>query len=310
VLGAAARQLDADGLRGPDAAALLEDVAQGERSLAVIKTLLAKRVDETGSFRSSGHQSAADWLAAKTGSTFTAAQNTLAIGASLDELPEVAEAYRGSELSTDQAKIVVDTARRVPSAAAEMVAAATKPGTVKALRAKATRIKCAAEPDDLAWAARLHKNRYHRRWTADDGAACGDYRLAPEAGARLWAALDAKEEEIFHAARMRDPEDRESRLAYAADALVALTDCAPVKVAPLQVIIDGDQAELRGIGPIPLATAVALMSRGGSGAAARKSRRRVSRPGSKTRPSVSEGAGARRSGGARAPHPVPRSGSP
>jgi len=426
VLGVAARELDADGLRGPDAAALLEHVVQGERSLAAIKTLLAKRVDETGAFRSSGHRSAADWLAATTGSTFTAAANTLAIGASLDTLPEVAEALRGGELSEAQATIVVDTARRVPDAAGEMVAAAKRPGTLKGLREKATRIKCAAEPDDAAWAARLHKNRYHRRWTGDDGAGCGEYRLAPDAAARLWAALDAKEEQIFQAARRRDPEHRESRLAYAADALVALVDGTPTKPTRLQVIIDGDQATLRGVGPIPKVTAAgltaasrvhevrrdgahldgidstsrhipadlkrwldsryptcgvegcdrdqhleddhviplseggttcrdnlwrlcpwhhdkktyekwrvtgtthawnleppdppgqdptvtiteAVLGGGGAGAAARKSRRRASRPGSKTRPSVSEGAGARRSGGARAPHPLPRSGSP
>jgi len=258
VLERAARELDADGLRGPEAAELFEDVARARRACGVLESLLAARVDVTGSFRSSGHQSAADWVAAKTGSTFTAAQNTLAIGASLDDLPEIAEAYRSGELSEAQAKIVVDTARRVPDAAGEMVAAAKRPGTLKGLRDKATRIKCAAEPDDLAWATRLHKNRYHRRWTADDGAGCGEYRLAPEAAARLWAALDAKEEAIFQAARTRAPEARESRLAYAADALVALTDGVPTKVARLQVIIDGDQATLRGVGPIPMVTAATL----------------------------------------------------
>ncbi len=268
-LAVVARELDADGLRGPAAASMFEVAVDGERALAAIKALLARRVDESGAYRSAGCQSAIAWLAQKSGSTFTAAESTLAIGKSLDEMPEVADAVRGGELSTDQAKVVVDVARKVPDAAVEMIRYA-KRHTVKGLREKAARVKCAAETDPDAWAKRLRKSRFHRRWTAADGAGCGEYRLEPDAAAKVWAVLDGLEEDIFADARRRDPKDREPRQAYAADALVALADGrVPKRVAPLQVIVDGDTAELRGVGPIPMVTAAALTA----GVAVREVRR-------------------------------------
>jgi hypothetical protein len=254
----AAKDLDADGVRGPDAAALFAEVVAGERAIDALKALLAARVDDTGVYRSAGCQSAVAWVAQQSGSTFASAKRTLAVGSALDDMPEVSTAFRGGELSLDQAAVVVDVVERVPHAAPEMIRYA-KRHTVKALREKATRMKCAAEPDDDDWADRLRTSRFHRRWTSDDGAGCGEYRLEPQAAAKLWAVLDGLETDIFEAARKRDPQDRESRQAYAADALVALaTGVVPAKVSSLQVIIDGDTAELRGVGPIPMRTALDL----------------------------------------------------
>jgi len=76
-LKATARDLDPLCVDGQAAAALFEIVSEGERVCAVMKALMARRVDETGMWRKGGHRSAAHWVAEATGATIGAATRTL-----------------------------------------------------------------------------------------------------------------------------------------------------------------------------------------------------------------------------------------
>lgn len=262
-----ARELEPGCLDGRDAAALVELAARGERLCASIKAMAARRVAETKVWRAEGHRSAQNWLAEKTGETVGAAAKALDTARRLDELPETAAAFRAGELSETQAHEITDAAAADPSAERALLDAARE-SSVKGLRDRCRQVRAGAEADDAAWARRLHDTRRLSRWTDPDGAYRADIRLAPDAGARLDAALEAHVERIF--ADARRAERRESREAYAADALVALATEGPCKPVEVKLNVDsaplanghakpGERCELAGIGPIPVTVARKLV---------------------------------------------------
>jgi hypothetical protein len=262
-----ARDLEPRCLDGRDAAALVELVARGERICASIKVLAARRVDETKVWRDDGHRSAGHWLAEKSGETVGAAARTLEAARALDDLPETDAAFRSGHLSTTQASEIAAAASADPSAEGDLLAAARETG-VKGLRDRCRRTRASAEADDRAWARRLHLGRRVHRWTDPDGAYRADVRLAPDAGARLDAALEGHLDRIFADARRAGR--RESRAAYTADALVALAAEGPCKPVEMKVNVDasvvrnghvkpGERCEITGVGPVPATTARALL---------------------------------------------------
>jgi hypothetical protein len=223
-LEAAARDLDPGRFEGRDAADLLELFGRGERVCAAAKTVLARRVDETGVWRVSGHRSAAHWVAEATGETVGAASRALETARALDELPETDAAFRAGRLSQVQAAEITSTA--VADPAAESALLETSSATsLKGLRDRCRRVRAGAEDDDRAWARRLHAERRAHDWTDPDGAYCVQARMAPDSGARFRSAWAAHVDRIFHDARRAGR--REPRAAYAADALVALATEGP-----------------------------------------------------------------------------------
>jgi uncharacterized protein DUF222 len=262
-----ARDLEPRCLDGRDAAALVELVARGERICASMKTLAARRVDETKVWREDGHRTAQNWLAEKTGETVGAAARSLETARRLDELPETEAAFRAGDLSETQAHEITGAAEADPSAEGDLLAAARETG-VKGLRDHCRRTRASAEADDRAWARRLHLGRRVHRWTDPDGSYRADVRLAPDAGARLDAVLEGHLDQIFADARRAGR--RESRAAYAADALVALAAEGPCKPVEMHVNVDaavirnghvrpGERCEITGVGPVPATTARALL---------------------------------------------------
>jgi hypothetical protein len=180
---------------------------------------------------------------------------------SLGDLPVTNEAFRAGKLSEVQAHEITAAARKDPSAEAELVEAA-RTTTVKGLKDRCHRVWAAAEADDEAWAKRLYDTRQLRTWVDPDSAACGMYRLEPDTGSEVNAALDAEIDLIFGEARAAGVE-RESREAYAADALHALITRGPRKATSATLIIDeaparngyarrGERCEIPGIGQIPV----------------------------------------------------------
>ncbi len=195
-----------------------------------------------------------------------AAVGALATAASLGELPATAAAFRSGELSEAQAREITGAAVEDPSAEARLLRSAAY-SSMKGLKDRCREVRAGAQPDDAAWARRLHEQRSLRRWIDRDGSYCGDFRLAPIAGAHLFQALDDHEAKIFAAARTAGR--REARDAYAADALVALATDGPCKPIDLRVnlsataferghVVDGEQCEVAGRGPIPVTDARVL----------------------------------------------------
>ena len=260
--------LDCRELDGPGARTLLDLFKTVVRLGTAGTAFTAVRVDETRAYRASGHKTAGDYLAAKTGTSASAAYGLIATAQALDELPTTNEAFRKGALSEAQARAISSTARLAPHAEVELLHTAAT-STLKGLRDKCARVRAAAEPDDSAWARRIHESRFHRRWTSSDGAACGEYRLAPEKAAKFWAALDAHQDRIFRAARSAGR--RESSEAYAADALVALADGGPCKPIETRLLADaaaiergsvepGERCEIVGVGPVSVTAARALLT--------------------------------------------------
>jgi len=185
----------------------------------------------------------------------------------LDALPVTDEAFRAGRLSEVQAHEIAGAAAKDPTAESRLVHAARR-HHLKGLKEECRRVRAAAEADDTAWAERLHRNRRLRMWTEADGAPAGIWRLAPESGAAVKAAIDAETDLLFREAR-KDGR-RESRDAYAADALHALITRGPRKASSAHLVADqtaidrgyverGERCEITGIGPVPVTVAKTML---------------------------------------------------
>jgi Domain of unknown function (DUF222) len=254
-------------LDGRQAAELFDDAARAERLCTAIKSRLAYRVEETKIWRESGHRSAAHWVAEATGETVGAAARTLETARALDALPETDAAFRAGELSETQAAEITNAAGADPAAEAALLEAAAAT-SVKGLKDRCREVRADAEPDDRAWARRLHERRRAHKWTDADGAYRLGARMAPDAGARFDSAWEAHIDRIFREARRAGR--HEPRAAYAADALVALASEGPCKPVEVRVTVDstalarghaetGERCQIDRVGPVPVTTARALL---------------------------------------------------
>jgi hypothetical protein len=95
------------------------------------------------------------------------------------------------------------------------------------------------------------------------------WRMAPDKGAEVKAAIDAETDLIFREARAAGC--RDSREAYAADALHALVTRGPRKKTSATLVADeaaivrgfvheGERCEIEGIGPIPVTIARQMLT--------------------------------------------------
>ena len=212
--------VEVDCLSGPDAEAMLEAFVRAERVAALGKMTMARRVADTNRWAAGGtSRSPEDFLSRKTGSSRGGAGRMLEAADRLRELPRTTQALAQGELSEAQAEEVSKAALADPTAEPALLEEAKK-GDPKALSDKCRRVRANARSgeSDEARLARLRASRYFRSWSAEDGAVMGQFRLDPEAGARLLARLEAATRKVFDAARRGGR--REERQAYAADALV------------------------------------------------------------------------------------------
>ena len=90
---------------GEGAAALVTWFSRAERLCSAGKTLAATRAAESNRHVTSGHRSAAEWLAGETGGSVGEAVDLLTLGQALESQPAVEEAYRGGKLSPSRAKL-------------------------------------------------------------------------------------------------------------------------------------------------------------------------------------------------------------
>jgi hypothetical protein len=120
--------------------------------------------------------------------------------------------------------------------------------------------------------ARIHRTRFLRTWTADDGAFEGRFRLTPDDGAIVHSALQSGQSAAFAGARKEGR--REPAEALPADALVELAmatsvDGSAVPRALIRVRVDrsallrgrtvaGETCEIEDVGQVPVETALGL----------------------------------------------------
>ena len=236
---------------------------------------------QSDAWKNEGHRSAASWVAKATGTGLGDAIATLETAERLQSLPMTTEALRTGTLSAPQVREIAAAAAGRPGAELELLEAATT-CTLKGLKDQCRQVRAAAgsaEAEKARYEA-VRRSRFFRHWSDPDGAFRGEFKLTPDDGARMLASLEVRANELFDEARKA--EDREPPAAYAADALVDLvTRSSPawrtaggsVKPAASAVVHlrvdatalrrghveDGEVCEIPGVGPVPVATARALL---------------------------------------------------
>ena len=220
-LAAVVAELNPSSVPASSVLGLFEEFDQIERMASCAKTLLARRIDDTPEWRRSAHLSPAEFLAAKSGSSISAAKDTLATSEKVVALPVVEQALRGGELSGQQAVAVADAAARAPREQRRLVTTAKK-ASLRELKVEAQRIKAAADPSPEVTHQRIHAGRHVRTFTDGEGAWNLHARGTVEAGARIEAALRPLVDAEFDKARKDDR--REPLEAYAFDALAGAVE--------------------------------------------------------------------------------------
>ena len=265
-LEAVARDLEPDCLSGEAAAWLVDRAGKVERLGAAMKTLAARRVEETKEWKRDGHRDAAEWLARQTGESRATASRTLETARNLEGLGATEEAFRAGELSERQASEIASAAHVDPNAEDDLLDAAANE-SMHGLRNKAREVRAGAE-DDQAWARRLHLNRRLERWTDAEGAYRINGRFVPDAGARFDSALEGHIDVLWKEACAAGR--HEPREAYAADALIKLATEGPCKPPEVKLLAHGaavqrgytkagERCEIQGIGAVPVTIARKLL---------------------------------------------------
>jgi len=161
-----ARDRRVDALSAQAAEALFDVVIRNERANTALKLRLAARFAENHGAK------AADDLAKKTGTSKGKAKRTVETAKKLRDQPEVEDALRNGELSEDQAELIADAVDANPSAAGGLLKKA-KDHPIDDLRQECGRAKAAADGDEDATHARIHRNRSWRTGTNAEGAFWG-----------------------------------------------------------------------------------------------------------------------------------------
>jgi Domain of unknown function (DUF222) len=235
-------RLEPDLVPLPEAPAMWQAFDAVERLAASAKTLLATRVDESGVWQRAGDRSAPEYLARKSGSSLGAARSSLETSKRARNLPHTRSAMRRGELSRSQADEIAGAAAAKPDAERSLLSTAAG-SSLSELRERCARTRAAADPDRDATERRIHLERRLRRWTDAEGAWNLSARGTADAGSRLNAVLNPIIDELFNAARRGGR--RESREAYAFDALIELTRRHVGRPG------EGAATPARGAGPVP-----------------------------------------------------------
>jgi len=258
------------------AAALAEAFAEAERLAAAGKALYAARVKATDGHRAAGCRDAASWLAGISGDPVGRARVVLDTADAVSGSPAVRDALADGQLSAAQAQLIGTATAVDPSCGPELVDLARR-ASFRELRDRAARVRrrSRTEADEVERERRVHQRRYCRITEPDAGGMRIDAWVTKVDGARLLARLAADAEAVFKeawAAGRREPHER-----YMADALVRLADAGgegggrPVPhvvvradaAALVRGAVDGDEVcEIAGVGPVPVATARALLGEG------------------------------------------------
>src|SRR5205809_601926 len=152
---------------------------------------VARRIDECGAHRGTGHLSPAHLLAATAGVSLARASDAIRTGHQLVEQPAVDDAFRSGRLSLEQAAAISDAVAADPSAERALLEVAPRE-TLRTLQEKARAVRGAADEDRLGRYRRQCAARgvWHR--TDADGMVRGSFAFPPDVGARFVNRLQAE----------------------------------------------------------------------------------------------------------------------
>ena len=253
-----ARDFDPTTLTGDDARRVVDELGVIRR---LTDALLAKAAKRVADRTSKGQENGAAAVARSLGVSPGEVRAAIGTAAQLERLPDTDAAVRAGKLSPGQARMIVGAATKNPDAEAELLAAAEL-GLVP-LRDACIRARARVEDPD-ARRQRHQSSRELRMWPDTDGMVAGRFRLTPEVGGQVKAAIDAAVQKIFRARKGGEHEPHE---AYAADAFAAFVlnpsepDAKRDPNATVHVLVDhaalvrgntadGETCEIPGVGPV------------------------------------------------------------
>ncbi len=224
-LAAFVADLDTGAFSGRDAARLTELFVRGQRLCATGMAMAARRASECSAPERAGARSPEEWLAALSGTDLRSAQATLSTAEQMATTPELGDACRKGELSTDQAAEIADATKSDPSSTNRLIHQA-KNRTLKGLRedCRAVRHQARSRQDDQTRLAVIHRNRYFRTWIDRDGTGRGSFSMTPDKLARLRAWMHPYQKAAFDRARQAGIREEPDR--YALDALMDMAEAA------------------------------------------------------------------------------------
>jgi len=217
--------LDTGTFSGSDAARLTELFARGQKLCATGLAMAARRASECSTPARSGARSAEEWLAGISGTDLHSAQATLTTAEQMATSPELEDACRNGELSTDQAAEIADATKADPSSAGRLIEQAKK-RTLKGLRedCRAVRHQARSRQDEQARLAGIHRTRHFRTWIDRDGAGRGSFSMTPDRLARFRAWFQPYQKAAFDRSRQAGVREEPDR--YALDALLDMAEAA------------------------------------------------------------------------------------
>ena len=258
---------EANSLAAHEAAQVVEQCAEAERLLGVLRLLAATTLEDKALWRREGFRSVASWMASKTGTAVGPAIASMGMVGLLIDLPVVAEAFFAGRLSEAQAREIAEVASEVPDAEEQLVEAAGKL-SLRSLQEECRRVEAAASVDEDDRHRQVHRRREIRSWVDRHNVGRMSFRGTPDELARVMAEIDRRTGVIAEGAiRGRW---FESWNAHRVDALVEMAmpdDDAPMPPASMvHVVVDydalvrghtvaGERCEIPGIGPIPVTLA-------------------------------------------------------
>jgi hypothetical protein len=222
-LAALCAALDPDAIPLAEVSDVWASLATMERLVAGAKCRLARRVEESSTWKQDGDRSAASWLARHAGTSVAQAQGTLDTSKKLEQLPRTREAVQRGELSAAQTEAVADAAVAAPASERRLLELAAR-RSLGELRDECARTKAAADRDTEARHERLHRERGCRRRATVEGGGEIVYRSTLDEVAEVWSVIQGYAEREFRRARAegrREPPD-----AYAADAVLSMARAA------------------------------------------------------------------------------------
>ena len=253
-------------LHARDAAAMLEAAAEVERKAGALKTLVADRAADAGTWASEGYRSPEAWLSQKTGVSYGEAAGTFEASAKLAEVPVLDEALRAGEVSPAQARAMAPAAN---DENAQRLVDSAKRESFKDLQRSCVKEKARTRSAEAERARheRIHKERYFRDWTDDDGAYRFEGKATAAVGARIRAAVDAEADTVFKAAYAEGR--REPTGAYRMDALEHLITGGGANVESTVVfrvdaerLVGGDGVCETATGPVRVEEAIGAILEG------------------------------------------------
>ena len=185
-------------------------------------------------WRAQGHRTAAVMLAALEGVATGQAQNTLANGRRLEQLPGTEAALRAGELSGPKVTELTGAGILAPEREASLLSGADQ-APLQAVRERCRRSRATSGPDDpKARIRRIREARHFSSWTDTEGAFCYQGRDTPDRGAQILSHLGSVATGLRRARRAAGDEHTDPERAVRADAFFALvTRRHPDSGAPL-----------------------------------------------------------------------------